>query len=273
MVDYENMKEFPLKLFLIVFAANLTLGAAADTEDYYDKLASGCKNNGCCLASVKAMRKGNYTIAPQEGCPPGHQRNMMRCIDSYRWCEPMRTGVFSTKEECEQKTGKSCDFQTCDYVPQGKTFEETCGKDFKKGWVPSQTQNTIFNLSFSAGGSIFGSSFQVEISGANIMYRETIHGGRDEAKKIERSLSPAELDDIRQTIIDADLANLKSPKAPKTPIITDQASYSISVSIDDKKNLVSCPITPPEIAPPSECQKQIDKLKLKLNSILGVHIY
>jgi hypothetical protein len=105
------IKISPSQYFVIVVVANLALCAAANTEYYYDKLASGCKKNGCCLASVKAMREGNYTIAPQEGCSPGHQRNMMRCIDSYRWCEPMRTEVFSTEEECEQKTGKGCDFE------------------------------------------------------------------------------------------------------------------------------------------------------------------
>ena len=43
--------------------------------------------------------------------------------------------VFASQEECEQTTGKSCSFQMCDYVPPGKTFEEVCGKNFKKGWV------------------------------------------------------------------------------------------------------------------------------------------
>jgi len=43
--------------------------------------------------------------------------------------------VFASQEDCEQKTGKSCTFQMCDYIPPGKTFEEVCGKDFKKGWV------------------------------------------------------------------------------------------------------------------------------------------
>lgn len=45
--------------------------------------------------------------------------------------------VFATQKECEEKTGKSCSFQMCDYVPPDKTFEEVCGKDFKKGWTPS----------------------------------------------------------------------------------------------------------------------------------------
>ena len=43
--------------------------------------------------------------------------------------------VFVTKTECESKTGKTCSFQRCDYIPEGVTYEEACGKDFKKGWV------------------------------------------------------------------------------------------------------------------------------------------
>lgn len=42
--------------------------------------------------------------------------------------------TFSTKEECKEKTGCECDFVACDYIPPGKTIEEVCGKDFKKGW-------------------------------------------------------------------------------------------------------------------------------------------
>lgn len=49
--------------------------------------------------------------------------------------------VYRTQEECEQATGKTCDFQNCDYVPEGKTFEEVCGKDFKKGWSPIENLN------------------------------------------------------------------------------------------------------------------------------------
>ena len=47
--------------------------------------------------------------------------------------------VFTSQGECEETTGKPCSFQMCDYVPPGKTFEEVCGKDFKKGWTPRAT--------------------------------------------------------------------------------------------------------------------------------------
>ena len=47
-----------------------------------------------------------------------------------------KTEFYSNQEECEHKTGHICAFQMCDYVPEGKTFDEVCGRDFKKGWVP-----------------------------------------------------------------------------------------------------------------------------------------
>ncbi len=48
---------------------------------------------------------------------------------------PVSPKVFSTKEECEEKTEcDECVFVTCDVIPLGKTLEEVCGKDFKAGW-------------------------------------------------------------------------------------------------------------------------------------------
>ena len=41
--------------------------------------------------------------------------------------------VFKTQEECENKTGKSCLAQLCDYK---------CPKDFKGGWVPNLNLST-----------------------------------------------------------------------------------------------------------------------------------
>ena|SRR3989344_8871680 len=48
---------------------------------------------------------------------------------------------YASQDECEAKTGKTCSFYMCDVVPEGKTFEETCGKGFKASWKPkSQTK-------------------------------------------------------------------------------------------------------------------------------------
>ncbi len=54
--------------------------------------------------------------------------------------------VFSTKEECEEKTGCQCNFVNCDDVPREKTYEEICGSNFKKGWqcIKSKQERDYF---------------------------------------------------------------------------------------------------------------------------------
>lgn len=47
---------------------------------------------------------------------------------------PGASASYSSKEECEQALDCVCDWVTCDVIPEGKTYEEVCGEDFKKGW-------------------------------------------------------------------------------------------------------------------------------------------
>lgn len=61
-----------------------------EKEDYYDVLEKRCDGDGCCLASLKAMKDNNYKEADKNGkCPEGFNGNMMKCITSYQWCESM----------------------------------------------------------------------------------------------------------------------------------------------------------------------------------------
>ncbi|MCI0680395.1 hypothetical protein L0Y41_03545, partial [bacterium] len=106
-----------------------------------------------------------------------------------------------------------------------------------------------------------------------IAYRETTQGGGKEVQKFERALSPTELIDIQKTIADTKLTTLQSQDFTKEPLVPDQASYRIVVSIDGKENTIHCGIPPSGTQPTSNCQKQIDKLRLKLNNMLGVNIY
>jgi hypothetical protein len=60
--------------------------------DYYRQLAQECqakRTGGCCMSSVQNMLSGNYKLSPGSGCPDGYKRNMLKCIDSYQWCEPV----------------------------------------------------------------------------------------------------------------------------------------------------------------------------------------
>jgi len=61
--------------------------------DYYQTLAEQClqkSSYGCCMASVRAMKNGNYKLSENNTCGDGFAPNMMRCIDSFKWCEPVK---------------------------------------------------------------------------------------------------------------------------------------------------------------------------------------
>jgi hypothetical protein len=43
--------------------------------------------------------------------------------------------LYQTQAACESATQKKCAYTWCDFVPEGKTFEEVCGIT-GKGWAP-----------------------------------------------------------------------------------------------------------------------------------------
>ena len=180
----------------------------------------------------------------------------------------IKTGI---RVEVYAKAISEKELFTCDSTTYYIKLLTTSGGQQNSGI--GQTQSAALALDFFAGGSIFGSSFEVKISGAHITYRETTQGGAKEVSKVERSLLPVELSDIRKTIENAGLISLQSQDFTKEPLVPDQASYRISVTLDGKENKINCGIPPSDTEPTTKCQKQIDKLRLKLNSVLGMNIY
>ncbi|MEK6984620.1 MAG: hypothetical protein AABX33_08655 [Nanoarchaeota archaeon] len=136
-----------------------------------------------------------------------------------------------------------------------------------------QNQINDLNLNFFAGGSIFGSSFEVNLSNDHITYIETVQGGTKEVKNIERKLLPIEIDEIVGVIIGSNLLNVPSQNFTKELSLPDQAYYRIYINLDEKKNTILCSIPYTSTEASNECQKQIDKLRLALNKILGLKIY
>jgi hypothetical protein len=47
--------------------------------------------------------------------------------------------TYATQGECETTLGKPCTLVLCDYIPEGKTFEEVCGRGFTESWVPQDS--------------------------------------------------------------------------------------------------------------------------------------
>ena len=142
----------------------------------------------------------------------------------------------------------------------------------------AQTRNarpdgSLLTLDFFAGGSITGSSFEVRVSGSRVTYRETTRGGTKEVQKKSRAISRAEVEEIRKTVLEAHLLTLPSQDFAKEPLVRDQGSYRITLSLDGERNEILCGIPSSADRPLSACQKQIDKLRVTLNKVLDVHIY
>ena len=60
-----------------------------DVRDY-SELFKRCNGDGCCEASAKRIKQTKgFVLKDGVVCPNGYQWNHLRCITSYRWCEPL----------------------------------------------------------------------------------------------------------------------------------------------------------------------------------------
>ncbi|MFH2204224.1 MAG: hypothetical protein ABIJ96_13985 [Elusimicrobiota bacterium] len=68
-------------------------GKAWGAKAYYGRLEKDCRGHtedSCCLASVARMRTNGWEEAEEGKCPDGHQRDMLKCESSLRWCVPVK---------------------------------------------------------------------------------------------------------------------------------------------------------------------------------------
>ncbi len=82
----------------LLLMSYLRLGCATEPpaqtssdNDYY-AMERACKGNSCCLASMHTMkaRQGFRIKNMNDTCPANYRQNMLRCIDTYVWCEPTK---------------------------------------------------------------------------------------------------------------------------------------------------------------------------------------
>lgn len=89
----------------------------SQNSDYYEKLTQQCERfgfgaGGCCRDSADRMRDGNFLLEPKEGCLQGFKREMLKCIETYKWCEPEKpTPTSSVDEATNWKTYVSNTYQ------------------------------------------------------------------------------------------------------------------------------------------------------------------
>lgn len=68
----------------------LLLNNQNNTSSYYDELSQKCSGDNCCLNSVKRMESKKAIVSSNGECPDGYKADMLRCISSYKWCEPLK---------------------------------------------------------------------------------------------------------------------------------------------------------------------------------------
>ncbi len=85
-----------LLLYAVVACIAIALAFAAQRalmpQDYYGQLKQQCfgkSDYNCCASSADSMKQGGYSLVPDGGCPAGTAKNMLRCLGSYSWCEPV----------------------------------------------------------------------------------------------------------------------------------------------------------------------------------------
>ncbi|MFA6511657.1 MAG: hypothetical protein WCV86_00815 [Patescibacteria group bacterium] len=84
-----------LIVFIAGFNADMYLSERVEVSHIssaYKELAKQCLEKssfGCCISSVHYMEQNGFVLQSIAGCPEGFQSSMMRCSDSFTWCEPV----------------------------------------------------------------------------------------------------------------------------------------------------------------------------------------
>jgi hypothetical protein len=84
----------PMRMMIMIglLAYSSAASAAAQAKLDYDLLDKKCEQEdspNCCKSSVNTMRTHGYFLEPTVGCPSGYRRNMLRCLSTLHWCEPV----------------------------------------------------------------------------------------------------------------------------------------------------------------------------------------
>lgn len=186
-------------------------------------------------------------------------------------------------EDCLKKEDANCclsSVETMRIGNYGLLTKEECPEDFVSNSAQCDDSynwcqlimNGNLSLDFFSGGSIFTHNISIKIDDGYINYKQSTFGGNREIESLKRPISSSELESLRSIIGSTELIGLKSQNFKVIPLLPGQSYYEISLSVDKKKNKIKCGTPISTARPDSECQKSIEKLRVKLNSMLNINI-
>lgn len=148
-------------IILFGFGYDFYKGRALKNEigkypDYYKQLAEDCESKAsrsCCIASVQHMLNGSYKLSPESGCPENYQSTMLKCRNSYGWCEPKKNCIY----EGEYVDGLKNSFECCAGLVKklASPMDENCdpiipegSTGYEIGWTCLACGDGICNLEY-----------------------------------------------------------------------------------------------------------------------------
>ena len=203
---YMNLKKIPVVAILVLELITISIHAFAEqdnsasgdnqntetaaTQDYYDKLARSVKHSwskNCCLASVKAMKAGNYTLVPEEGCPAGYQPNMLKCKESYTWCEPIENTSQETAGQNTNPSPRQPATATKSNPATSTGRQSLNDKTILPVGFPLKSGHKLY-MEYDASIVPMGKLFDLEVSSGNLTQVKTV----DELSKLTGQINAKE---------------------------------------------------------------------------------
>jgi len=155
-------------LFIFCFMVFCGLTYAQGKVPYYE-LKKRCQGNSCCLASLERMEKSQGFLVKGFKCPVGHKFEMLRCEQSYQWCELLEKSDQAVQPEVKGESDRiSCpmDAKIC---PDGTA-------------VSREGPNCIFAPCLKSGAKLKKEEMlsECEIAGGYIKMDEECNGEKSE---------------------------------------------------------------------------------------------
>lgn len=183
--------------------------------------------------------------------------------------------------DCLTKENKECCLSSVEDMRIGNyglLTKDECPKEYLKNSVSCADSyvwcqplvHSDLGMDFFVGGSIFSNNINIKVADGYISYKQSTYSGNKEIENLSRPISELEIESLRNFIGSADLMGLESQNFKIIPLIPGQAYYEVSLSVDKKKNKIKCSAPLSVSGSSLECQRSMEKLKTKLNSLLKI---
>lgn len=179
--------------------------------------------------------------------------------------------VFTTQEECQSHSGFVCNYEECDYIPNGETVNKICGNDTTKGWRPTVVAipdafKTLTSLQLAIGPAKARLLFEINTQNNTITLNSNdpkISGGKTKTIKVHDQTI------LTNNMISYDFLRTAAALSAKPAIDNAKSSYAITLVSEQKDGNGSRSVKYTAACLPAECPRTLLDLKNDIVSLWG----